>query len=65
MFHNAAIQGRMTPRFLGGSLSSQTYMRPQGTREGRFKIANHSEMSQIDECSRGRPERKVMFHPPL
>ena len=30
MFHNAAIQGRMTPRFGGGSLSSQTYMRSLG-----------------------------------
>ena len=65
MFHNAAIQGRMTPPVLGGvALVTDLHAAP-GTREGRFKIANHSEMSQIDECSRGRPERKVMFHPPL
>ena len=27
-------------------------------------MANHSGMRHIDECSRGRPERKVVPHPP-
>ena len=55
---------RMTPLFLGGSLTSPPYMRP-GTREGRFKAANHSGMSHIDESGCGIARCEKPCHPPL
>ena len=44
MFHKAAIQGRMTPRFLGGVALVTDLHAPLGRGEGCFKVANHSEM---------------------
>ena len=59
-----AFRDRMTPHFGGGALSSRHHA-ALGTRDGALKLANHSEMSQIDECGCGRPKPKTMLHPPL
>ena len=54
----------MTPLFWGGSLTSSAFL-PRPQREGRFKTANHSGMSHIDECSVVDLSPKPMLHPPL
>ena len=59
-----SVRDRMTPLFLGG-VAHVTAFLPRPKRAGRFKADNHSELRQIDECGRGRPERKVVLHPPL
>ena len=51
------------PAFWGGRYRPSHHAAP-GTREGGLKLANHSEMSQIDECGCGRPKPKTMLHPP-
>ena len=43
------MKGRMTPLFLGGSLSSFSTCAPGTQGEGCFKADNHSGMSQIEE----------------
>ena len=60
-----AFRDRMTPHFGGGGRSRPTPHAAPGTQEGVFKLASHRGMSQIDEYGCGRPERKVLEHPPL
>ena len=43
------MKGRMTPLFLGGSLSSFSTCAPGTQGEGCFKADKHSGMSQIEE----------------
>ena len=64
MLQRTSTKGRMTPLFLGGSLSSFSTCAPGTQGEGCFKMANHGGMSQIDECSRGRPKPKTHVTPP-
>ena len=62
--HRTSTKGHMTPLFLGGVALVTALHAPLGRGEGCFKMANHSGMSQIDECSRGGPERKGHVPPP-
>ena len=64
MSHPTSTKDRIPPLVWGGSLTSPAFL-PRPKREGRFRTANHSEMSHIDECGCGEPERKPMSHPPL
>ena len=59
------FSGPHDPPLLGGVAIVLLIMRPFGTQDGVFKLANHRGMSQIDEYGCGTPERKVMPHPPL
>ena len=49
MPQRTATLGHMPPLFWGGSLSSFSTCAPGTQGEGCFKMANHSEMSQIEE----------------
>ena len=60
---NAICAGPHDPLFWGGSLTSSAFL-PRPKRQGRFKADNHSGMSHIDECSRGRPKPKTHVTPP-
>ena len=59
-----SVRDRMTPLFFGGVAHVPAFL-PRPKREGRFKAANHSGMSHIDECGCGRHKPNTMFHPPL
>ena len=59
-----SVRDRMTPLFFGGSLTSPAFL-PRPKRPGRFKVANHSIMRQIDECSCGGHKPNTMLHHPL
>ena len=54
-----SVRDRMTPLFLGGVAHVPAFL-PRPKREGRFKAANHSGMSHIDEYGCGTPKPNTM-----
>ena len=65
MPHPTATKGRMTPLFLGGSLTAFSTCAPGTQGEGRFKAANHSGMSHIEESGFAALLVLAMPYPPL
>ena len=62
--HSAAIQGHMTPRFRGGSLSSPPFSRV-GSVRADSTADNHSGMREIEESGFAAFLDLAMEHPPL
>ena len=64
MPHPTATKGRMTPLFLGGVAHVPALHAALGTREGRFKAANHSGMRDIEESGFAALLVAAMPYPP-